>query len=427
MQESEGLHLGNKLRQAHLNFVKQKMKVRLAVQTLSQSVADALDYCRDQLSLPDFKDCSGTVKFIKMINNIFDILNSRSLVAFGYKKALFVKNYELTKNFINEAIEYISKIKFADGNLVINSNRKTGFVGFIVGMKNVLLIYEEIVAQEKLLIYFPAYKISQDHLELFFSSIRSRGGWNNNPSCRQFTASYKRLIVRAEIREGGLGNCIPLEDIPILVGSSRSENPEANINKSLSHSLVTEEHSEENHSLESTWKDHQYIMNPKIINQYSTEVIIYIAGFVTRQLQKSIKCEHCVAALTGVKNDFLNSLILKKSRGGLMYPSLDVIKICKVSEHFLKVNESKLNKTNILDYLKSMILQNVIETNLFSCLKDHALENSTNHIYFLIEAVLLKYLNIRIHFITKKSLKWRILFDNSLPNLYCLKTNNDYF
>jgi hypothetical protein len=47
------------------------------------------------------------------------------------------------------------------------------------------------VEEKKMLLYVPAYKVSLDHLELFFSSIRSAGGWNNNPTARQFTAAYK--------------------------------------------------------------------------------------------------------------------------------------------------------------------------------------------------------------------------------------------
>lgn len=42
LQEKEGLHVANKLRSVHVNFFKQKMKVRLAAQTFSQSVADAV-------------------------------------------------------------------------------------------------------------------------------------------------------------------------------------------------------------------------------------------------------------------------------------------------------------------------------------------------------------------------------------------------
>lgn len=45
LQAVEGLHLGNKIRKAHIYFSKQKMKVRLAVHVFSRSVADAIDFC----------------------------------------------------------------------------------------------------------------------------------------------------------------------------------------------------------------------------------------------------------------------------------------------------------------------------------------------------------------------------------------------
>ncbi len=44
-QESEGLRLANKLRSNHINWKLQKMKVNLAAQALSSSVADTLEYC----------------------------------------------------------------------------------------------------------------------------------------------------------------------------------------------------------------------------------------------------------------------------------------------------------------------------------------------------------------------------------------------
>jgi predicted RNA-binding protein (virulence factor B family) len=44
LQQTTGLRAGNKLRQKHVNFKKQIMKVKLAAETLSRSVADALDF-----------------------------------------------------------------------------------------------------------------------------------------------------------------------------------------------------------------------------------------------------------------------------------------------------------------------------------------------------------------------------------------------
>lgn len=394
LQESEGLHLGNKLRKAHLFFFKQKMKVKLAVQLLSASVADSLSYCEEELQLKQFKGCQSTVKFINIINNCFDILNSRSLIPPGYKKALCDKNIKITTDYIDNVINYISELRFIDNELVINSKRKTGFLGLIISLKSALSVYNDLIVEKNQLIYLPLYKISQDHLELFFSSIRSKGGWNNNPTARQFAAAYKRLIARAEIREGGLGNCIPLDDIPILTVSSRLKTPLEDLN------LCDTE--PEQDPLEFIWREHDYIMNTHVINNCSKQIIIYIAGFVAHSLTKSIKCEHCIQELVGNAENFLNSLITKKSRGGLTYPSKDVIEICEISEHFIRIYENSLTKKKIVDIVKNKIMFQCIQLQLFSNLKEHVLNTSTNHIYLLTESIIFKYLNIRIHFITKR-------------------------
>ena len=88
MQEKEGLRLGNKLKLSHIQWWQQKMKVNLAAQTFSASVADAIGYCRDTLKLPQFQGSEATVKFIQTFDHLFDILNSRNPCAKGFKAAL---------------------------------------------------------------------------------------------------------------------------------------------------------------------------------------------------------------------------------------------------------------------------------------------------------------------------------------------------
>jgi hypothetical protein len=215
------------------NFFKQKMKVRLAVQLLSESVADGLEYCEKILKLKHLQNCEATVKFIRMLNNIFDILNSRRL------KALNSCNFHAIASFVEEAKAYLTTLRFLNEELIIESKRKTGFVGLVICLTSILNLYKDVVEEKKMLLYVPAYKVSQDHLELFFSSIRSASGWNNNPTARQFTAAYKKLLIRAEIRDGGLGNYILMEQIPVLRCSSshRQEHPVEQINQSCSPQL----------------------------------------------------------------------------------------------------------------------------------------------------------------------------------------------
>jgi hypothetical protein len=51
-------------------------------------VADALEYCANELKLPQFQGCEATVEFIKKFDHLFDILNSRNPLAKGYKAPL---------------------------------------------------------------------------------------------------------------------------------------------------------------------------------------------------------------------------------------------------------------------------------------------------------------------------------------------------
>ena len=85
LQEAQGLRLGNKLKMAHIRWEKLKMKVKLATQVFSSSVADALEYCNTQLHLPQFRGCEETVEFLRTIDAAFDVLNSRNPLGKGYK------------------------------------------------------------------------------------------------------------------------------------------------------------------------------------------------------------------------------------------------------------------------------------------------------------------------------------------------------
>lgn len=46
LQENEGLHAANKIRRQHIEYHTQKMKVALAAETLSNSVANAMLFCK---------------------------------------------------------------------------------------------------------------------------------------------------------------------------------------------------------------------------------------------------------------------------------------------------------------------------------------------------------------------------------------------
>jgi len=90
----------------------------------------------------------------------------------------------------------------------------------IISLNSLKSIFEDHVSSsEQILKYVLAYKFSQDHLEIFFSAVRSCGGHNNNPTARQFESAYKRLI-HCEVIGSQNANCLDQSPISILIVSS---------------------------------------------------------------------------------------------------------------------------------------------------------------------------------------------------------------
>lgn len=79
------------------------------------------------------------------------------------------------------ALDYILRIADTAGNQMISSRRKTGFIAFLAAIRSIEGIFHDWVEKEKI----PTknhltFKLSQDHLELFFGAVRSCEGFKNN-------------------------------------------------------------------------------------------------------------------------------------------------------------------------------------------------------------------------------------------------------
>lgn len=415
LQEQEGCHLANKLRKQHIFYFKQKMKVKLATQLLSKSVADALKFCKYNLNIDDFADVDATVKFIELFNSAFDILNSRSINAIGEKKALCNENYQYIVEFTEMFTKYVKDLKVKEKNNfipVLESNRKTGFIGLLVCLNSLLQLYSSLIATG-ILDHLKLYKISQDHLELFFGSIRSQGGYNNNPTARQFQSAYKKLVIRVnDIESFNTGNCIPLEHIDILHYSSSDPIKVLNMNSNNNNNkldliLSANEVLENNQAVETYINDHDYICKPEeyIINNFSKEVTIYIAGFAVYKLTSVLHCEICIKSLCAInKGVFLNSLITMKNKGGnnggLMYPSEDVLEICFQTEKILKLNYFETRAINTIE-IQSKILTYVLHhRKIFKSLEFHSADSNSpisDHLTLLIKSITYTYVKLKIN------------------------------
>lgn len=87
---------------------------------------------------------------------------------YGFKKALKKeRNADQIFKFLAKASDYIKHLKLDNGTLIMNSRRKTGFLGFLGCIKALEYLYLSLM-KIRIPIYLPFYKLSQDHIEMFY-------------------------------------------------------------------------------------------------------------------------------------------------------------------------------------------------------------------------------------------------------------------
>lgn len=386
LQEKEGLKAANKLSSKHINFQNNKMNVKLAIQTLSESVYKSFMFL---LMLPDltikrqFSNCKATAEFCLNFNNMGDILNCKNKFSrHNFNKPLTSENYTQlqihAKNFEN----YINTLQDETGTPILKTNRKTGFLGLIICLRNIFPLFDCLKSLG--ITYLLTYKLSQDFLETFFSAIRSRGGFNNNPNALQLKSAYKHLLIRHELKEFDNGNCLS-DSLEILHVSSNS--------KMFKCPIANEEI--ENSDEETLIFEHDYINTFWQLTPYIDNIVQYIAGYICNKLYKIITCDFCKNQLLGDKMPLLSEL---KNRGPYLKPSDDVYKICKMSETTIRQNTNELRKNKIKQFLTITIYRRLLSPFSSDAMQNHILSQDVldNHRTQLCKHIISLYINVRL-------------------------------
>ncbi|EZA59658.1 THAP domain-containing protein [Ooceraea biroi] len=167
----------------------------------------------------------GHVDFGQNVEN--DILLAREALVFCVVCINVNWKIPIAYYLINGITHYIQSLQLqlsSNESVKLLDLKKLGFLGFLISIQSLLTSFEEICQKEYILTYIPTYKFSQDHIEMLFSVIRSHGGYNNNPTVKQFKSAFRKILIHDELSTPSTGNCIPLEEIPILNVSSKKNN-----------------------------------------------------------------------------------------------------------------------------------------------------------------------------------------------------------
>ena len=190
-QRELGFKFANKIDGQHIFFQNLKMKVKLAAQLLSSKVADALEFLMES-GHPKFQGAEATIKFIRVTDRLFDLLNSRNVCGKGYKMPLRRETKDVWMNVIQDTETYLLKLEYAGRPLV--KHRKGFFItGFIFCLHSCSQLAQELLFDlPNPLDYILMYKTSQDHEEIYFGQLRQGCGANTNPDLFKIKHRLKR-------------------------------------------------------------------------------------------------------------------------------------------------------------------------------------------------------------------------------------------
>ena len=190
-----------KLTKQHVNLTSYGyMKVNLAAQVLSTTVANALELVYKENTLE-------TVKFIRHMNKFFDIMNTRNFKEASKKKNDNLKPFTavddprlayLTEEFLPYFTDWQREVEARPGNFT-RAQRSAMLPSYqtIEGLKITVQSVVECVIYclNKGMPFVLTEKFNQDAIEQHFGCHRASGGSNSNPSLHQFNSSMQKLRV----------------------------------------------------------------------------------------------------------------------------------------------------------------------------------------------------------------------------------------
>lgn len=378
----------HRLNKRHIQYTRNKMNVRLAAQTFSRSVSATLKHLME-MGDREFKNSGSTSYFTLQVNDLFDIMNTKSVRRSEsmFKSALNIENADSTFEFFDQTKEYLSSLKFNRMHC-IDSRRKTGFVGMILNMVSVKALYEEYVLSG-ILSSLPTFYITQDPLESFFSRVRSLHGCNDNPTVQQLKSAVRKLLFLNEITSSELANCE--DNLNVLTVTSAKINRLPLLEDQNSIDFIDFQESEDDEAINvANWaiETEEFMQDLGTVKSKEDATIAFFAGSVERRIESSrMDCAFCQNVFK--ENDKIDGTFVENPKAPR--PCKSTFFICKCTHEIF--DKGRMHPQFNYSIILSSIKRAISNQNLFSQSKfDH--EEGEFHKECYIDGIIDEYVRI---------------------------------
>ena len=285
----------------------ERQNVKLVLQIFNDFVSQALNEIGERFGIPHSID---TAAFIKIITTWWDIVNVKTPHKNIRRSNVFQQPLTTIdtepKLFLREFSCWLSKwaqMKQTCGKLTKETHTA------IVHTSEALLKISDYCLNELGAKYVLLGKFQTDSLEARFGQYRQLAGGKYDVSLRQVFECEKKIRLLSVLKLSVQGREITLTDFKLNWDSYNS----LEIGQQYPIHVTTEEVNEGKEKL---------------------PVLTYIAGYCCYSVNKKLKCEDCkkriVCCSENSSDCFQTNLIKGISRGGLLYPSHDIIDVVLV-------------------------------------------------------------------------------------------------
>ncbi|NXA61875.1 THAP9 transposase, partial [Mohoua ochrocephala] len=373
------------------------LKVNPATLLFSEGVAEALEHLQ-KLGLASFQNCSGTVKFVRLMSSLCDVFYGRG--PYG-KEPLLAGNYTKISNLFDEAKSFFVNLTDSVGRYIIKGKRKLGFLSFLLNAESLKWLSSNYTCPEGT----PPHQLrtrafTLDPLEQFLRALQQACGSSGSPTCTVFQAAYHKLLASCSLAPGsphGGGSASPWDTRrrDLTLGSIRAQ-----YHPAPARALAPEYPYSAGLLLPSS-----ALSNALTDLSLYTRSLACAAGWVAEQLASDLHCEACLASLFEADESRLRcrSVLYIRKLGGVSLPSASVHHITSISEQVLnrygKVGGASKNTKLWHLSLEQKVFQELLgESPLFPTFTNHLFEGDlsiNNHYTVLVKEITRCYLNIR--------------------------------
>ncbi|KAM5282749.1 DNA transposase THAP9 isoform 2-T4 [Hipposideros larvatus] len=392
------------------NLKNHVLKMNCAAQLFSEGAASALE-CLLSLGLPPFQNCTGTIYFIRLINNLFDIFNSRNYYGKGHKGPLMPETFSKIDHVLIEAKTIFVTLSDTSNNQIIKGKRKLGFLGFLLNAESLKWLYQNYVFPKAMPFpYLLTYKFSQDHLELFLKMLRQLSATTSNPTCMAFQKAYHNLETTYRVHGEVFLSEPSILDISV---ARRTDLALWTVRRQYGVSIIkTLFHKED---ICQDWSNcllSEALLDPSDHRRNLT----CCAGYIADKLSALLTCEDCISALyaSDLKASKIGSLLCVKKKNGLHIPSESLCRVINICERVVRTH-SRMTVNERLPKWREFYLQQKIlcelcgHTYLFVELDEHLLDGEVyaiNHFVKLLKDIITCFFKFRAKDVAQFPLKY---------------------